>query len=573
MTVPVTSTPSSVATSPAILPSRSARYRRVIEGLHIRDEYGRIKQLKFSESQEILWKHTSPRLDSGAKMWFIVLKGRQVYATTYFESLIFTRTMEHPGTHSLILAQDIDSSGEIFSMAKRFYDFLPMPKMKPSKVKELEFPFPGGTSKFKVVTAGAIAKGRGTTQTCVHASEVAFWPHPEVLSGLFQAMPDVPNTIWVLESTANGMRGNGEVFYNEWNRAISGESDLVPIFIPWWKMSKYRRRPGLNSEDYNDEEKILVKTFNLDGEQLAWRRYAILTKTQASVELFHQEYPSTPEEAFVSTGLPAFDPLAVMAQRPNICLPKERGYMFQGKFHANPKGELRIWERPEEGKRYIIGADTSEGLEGGDYACAQIINMRTLEQVASIHGSVPPWDFALLLNQVGRWYNRAMLAVEVNGTGHAVQDPLIRVYHYPNLHPWMGMPDAVRRGRPRVWGWQTNTHSRPLMIEAGRRAINDRLVVIRDEKTLSEIHNFTRMDNGKYEAEAGHDDRVMALLIALRSREENFFEARPAPQISEPDNLGVRVVDQIEPSLSAARKTSKILREKAKEAVKNWLEM
>jgi len=111
------------------------------------------------------------------------------------------------------------------------------------------------------------------------------------------------------------------------------------------------------------------------------------------------------------------------------------------------------------------------------------------------------------------------------------------------------------------------------MIEAGRRAINDRLVVIRDEKTLSEIHNFTRMDNGKYEAEAGHDDRVMALLIALRSREENFFEARPAPQISEPDNLGVRVVDQIEPSLSAARKTSKILREKAKEAVKNWLEM
>lgn len=91
-----------------ILPSRSARYRRVMEGLHIRDEYGRIRQLKFSDSQEILWKHTEPRLDMGAKMWFIVLKGRQVYATTYFESLIFTRTMEHPGTHSLILARDVE---------------------------------------------------------------------------------------------------------------------------------------------------------------------------------------------------------------------------------------------------------------------------------------------------------------------------------------------------------------------------------------------------------------------------------------------------------------------------------
>jgi len=64
MTVPVTSTPSSVATSPAILPSRSARYRRVIEGLHIRDEYGRIKQLKFSESQENRPKGTSGLCDN-----------------------------------------------------------------------------------------------------------------------------------------------------------------------------------------------------------------------------------------------------------------------------------------------------------------------------------------------------------------------------------------------------------------------------------------------------------------------------------------------------------------------------
>lgn len=561
--------------------TRSQRFRRVMEVLRIRNEYGWIVPLRFSESQEILWQHIAPRLDQQQRLWFIVLKGRQVYASTFFEALVFTRTVEQPGTNSLVIAQDFDSSSSLFSMAKRFSDNLPMPKIQTPKVKELTFPFPAAPSIFKVVSAGRESKGRGTTQTCVHASELGFWQQHDILTGLFQALPDLEDTIWVMESTANGKRGRGALFYSEWCRAIAGESDLIPVFIPWFTMRKYRRQPVVLPGSWDEEEQTLVKTFNLDGEQLAWRRYAIATKCQGDKEKFHQEYPCSPSEAFISSGMPAFDPLAITRQEVNTCPPKARGTMdpTTGKFTAVAKGELRVWEMPREGRRYVIGCDTAEGLEGGDYACAQVIDMTSLEQVAVLHGLVPPWDLALSVNHLGRWYNKALVCVEVNGIGHAVQDPLIRVHYYPNLHQWRGKPDRAHIHPSKLFGWETNTYSRPLMIGAGQRAINKDLVVIHDEKTLEEISNFSRSDTGRYEAEAGHDDRVIALLIALRSREENHFPIRAQTQMSEEmeleDAVGhrVRVVEQVDPTLAGQKKISKLLKERAKAAVRSWLEM
>src|SRR5207245_4277896 len=211
-----------------------------MEGLIIRSESSSLIPMKFSDSQNIMWKYVAPRLDAHERLWFIVLKARQTYATTFFMNLTFTRTLENPNTNSLIIAQDLDSATSIFDMAKRYYDHLPLPKMRPGKVKELVFHLGEGMSRFKVVSAGTAAKGRGTTQTCVHCSEVAFWQHPEVLTGLFQAMPDLGDTIWVLESTANGLVPPGDMFYNQWKSAIAGDSKLVPIFIPWFVRPKYR---------------------------------------------------------------------------------------------------------------------------------------------------------------------------------------------------------------------------------------------------------------------------------------------------------------------------------------------
>lgn len=568
--------------------SRSARYRRVMESLMIRDEPGHLVPMRFSDSQEILWHSIAPKLDARKKIWLIVLKGRQTFASTLFCSLGFVRTVESPNTQSLVIAQDLDTSTDLFNKVGMFYEYLPLPKIGKSKVKELILPLPGGTSRYRVISAGIAAKGRGTTQTCMHCSEVAYWPHPEILTGIFQAMPDLDDTLFIIESTANGMRGNGKMFYDEWQRAVSGESDLDPVFIPWWVMPKYRRPPAIPPDDWEEEERDLVKLWGVDGAQLAWRRYAINTKLQGSVEFFNQEYPSCPEDAFIFSGQPAFDRQAIIRQRPSVCEPLARGDL-EGperdeqnrprKWTENPKGLVRLWKWPEPRKKYVIGADTAEGIEGGDYACAEVLEMETLEQVAVVHGLIPTWDFAQIVNDLGRYYQNAVLAVEVNNTGHAVQDHLIRTHQYPNLHRWRGKPDRMKPTVGRLFGWETNTYSRPLLIEAGRRAVNTGLVTLHEEKLLDELLHFSKTDFGKYEAEAGHDDRVLALLIALRSREENYFPARVSALhgLSEGElaglPMGVRVVDHTEPAELGRHRFSRLLRDRAKQAVKTWMEM
>lgn len=837
---------STLAAAPAAAPvalSRSARWRRVLEGLPIRTERGFLAPMHFSQSQERLWEPMAPRIDARQKLWFIVLKGRQMYSSTFCQGLTFVRTMEQPGTHSLVIAQDLDTSHALFDKSKLFYEHLPLPKLKAPRVKMLEFPFPTGTSRYTVISAGVGAKGRGLNQTCVHASEVAFWQHPEFMLGMKQSMPDLDDTIFLIESTANGKRGSGQLFYEEWLRAIGGDSDFIPIFLCWTDMPKYRRRPGLPAAEWTDKETGLNRVYGLDGEQLSWRRFAIQTKCQGDPDFFDQEYPVSPEVAFIASGMPAFDRDAVMLLRAGVRPPVDR-YDYspvRKRFERAPRGRLSVWEDPLPGVPYVIGADTAEALReaasgnrqtdsSGDYAAAQVVNMRTLTQVASIHGHIPPWEFADWLNALGRRYNNAILAVEINNHGHTTQGRLLKELYYPNLHRWQGKPDrfknlhALRRvygwecvdpdariltedlrwkaagqlkigdrimgcqeyhtlpsrvrglrlqtiterklfvapmvevvlangartrvsethpflaqryagaplkwveakdlqvgyfvkylpiwddlrsydagrlsgfldgeghlsqGKPRglqmlisqaegptadeirdLWislgfdtlfkwvrhkkrpqekpvatcgvirlpeilralgslrptrllrrfvervelerlslrpldnvavqevrhigegpviglttdpdhtliadgivGHNTNSYSRPIMIDAGRRVINTGLLTVREEKLIAEMDDFSMMDNGKYEAEYGHDDRIIALLIALRSREENYSEHKPAPVIAEDLRpTAVRILEARDVGVSEQRRRiSRILQQRVKQSVRHWM--
>lgn len=560
-----------------------------MESLIIRDKDGKLLPLSFMPSQEILWHSIAPKLNEREKLWFIVLKSRQVGATTLFCALNFLRTLEKPLTNSLIIANELGVAGDIFGMIRRFWDHMPLPHLKEPKVSEIEFPFPAGASRLRVASAGKMGKGRGGTESCVHGTEVAFWPRPEVLLGLFQAMPNLGDTMWVLESTANGMTGPGKMFYDEWKAAVSGVSDLTPIFIPWFSMLEYRMDPAVPEDEWDEEEKQLVSTwgeYGLNGRSLAWRRYMINTKTQGSVDLFRQEYPSSAQEAFITTGLPAFDHLALMYQERFARRHPYEGIMIdrasdtnltRPDFSSTPHGWVKMWGVPQDGHQYVIGVDTSLGQKGGDYACAQVLDMGTMEQVAVMHGMLSSWDLAYQLNLLGRWYNNAILAVETANTGRAVQDYLIRIFNYPNLHVWQGRQDSIRPVAAKTYGWDTNVWSRPLLIEAGRRAINTRLVVIHDEATLLEMRNFSRSDTGKYEAQAEHDDRVLALLIALRSREENYAPARQMLVNSEyslsPNEFGgVRIVQSLDARMANRVKLHRQLTQQTLKGVKHWME-
>ena len=50
-----------------------------------------------------------------------------------------------------------------------------------------------------------------------------------------------------------------------------------------------------------------MQDFGVSYEQLKWRRWCINNNCNGDVEQFHQEYPSTPEEAFIASGRPRFN--------------------------------------------------------------------------------------------------------------------------------------------------------------------------------------------------------------------------------------------------------------------------
>jgi hypothetical protein len=197
-------------------------------------------------------------------------------------------------------------------MVERYHEHCPAlvkPSTGASNAKELSFD--RLESGYAVGTAGTKAVGRSQTIQLFHGSEVAFWPNaPTHFAGVVQAIPDLPGTEVVLESTANGVGGE---FHERWQQAEAGIGDYEAIFIPWFWSPEYARKvpPGFV---LSDSEETYRAAYGLTLEQMAWRRNKVAELKDPL--LFMQEYPATAAEAFQMTGHDSFiKPAPVVAAR------------------------------------------------------------------------------------------------------------------------------------------------------------------------------------------------------------------------------------------------------------------
>ena len=273
------------------------------KNLKIRTKAGDVKRLKINKAQryihELLEKQ---RLETG-RVRAIILKGRQQGCSTYVEGRFYHKVTHRKGVRAFILTHEEDATKNLFEMAERFYDNsnqLLKPHLGISNAKELSFDVLD--SGYRVGTAHTKGKGRSQTIQYFHGSEVAFWPNAEDhAKGILQAIPDVPDTEVILESTANGL---GNYYHQKWKQAESGLSDYIAIFVPWFWQDEYRKKmpPGFTT---TDEESKLVERYDLDEQQLQWRRIKILELSAGGADgeaAFKQEYPCNAAEAFQTTG-------------------------------------------------------------------------------------------------------------------------------------------------------------------------------------------------------------------------------------------------------------------------------
>lgn len=266
-------------------------------------ELGSIVPFEVNRAQKFLHSVVENQLIKKGFVRVIIVKGRQQGCSTYIEGRFYWKTTHNFGVRSFILTHEEEATNNLFDMAKRYHDHCPSlvkPTTKTSNSKELVFD--GLDSGYKLGTAGNKSVGRSSTNQFLHASEAAFYKHAdEHAKGIMQTVPNAHGTEIFIESTANGV---GNWFHQQWQQAEAGLSDFIPVFIPWFWQNEYRRNAP---EDFiMEEEEIELKNlYNLDDNQVVWRRYKIVELSvngSNGYKNFKQEYPCNSTEAFQLSG-------------------------------------------------------------------------------------------------------------------------------------------------------------------------------------------------------------------------------------------------------------------------------
>lgn len=195
---------------------------------------------------------------------------------------------------------------------------------------------------------------------------------------------------------------------------------------------------------------------------------------------------------------------------------------LQAEFVKNINGLYRIWSHPGEKTHenaFVVGADTAEGLEQGDYDAAYVLSrVGTRPRIACVlHGHIRIHEYAEELAKVGAYYHRAFINVERNQHGHGVLLQLVKLY------PWLWHKDIFSKGFAEITdrlGWETTSMSKPAVIGLLGKAISNNEFDCSDERFWKETLTYVE-DDGKMEAQGKHrgekcfDDRVMSMAITL----------------------------------------------------------
>lgn len=500
--------------------------------LKIRDDDGKVLFFKLNSIQQKVYRIIQGLQAQNEPVRLVVLKARQQGISTFVEGLIFHDSATRLNRRSLIVSHEPDSTDHLFDMCKNFYDNLPewlTPTIHRSNRKNLVFEqfdaktkrvIGGLSSRIDVITASK-KEPRSKTLSNFHGSEVAFWERPErFMTGAMQMIPDKPDTTIILESTANGIGGYFyDIFWDAWNK----KNNFTAIFLPWHEFAEYSR--PLESADFTlteDEKKLKLK-YNLTDEQVNWRRFTIRNKCRNDMNVFHQEYPMTPEEAFISSGSPKFnvENLRIMYnhRKPPQWIGDINGKR-EPQLLQNSQGRLKIYHYPNPRHKYAIGGDTAKGTINSDYSCLQVYDAIIGDFVATWHGKVDPTNFEEIAASLGYYYRgndvAALIAIEVNKDGITTNKQLY-YNKYPRLYRRRNLLKRTE-DQDEVIGFHTNETSRPLILNLLGEFINNGQGEMNDETTLKECMTFVITESGKPEAQEGcHDDTVISAAIALHA--------------------------------------------------------
>ena len=530
-----------------------------IEGcLKIKTKSGTVVPFRLNDAQRKLYAVAKKQQDAGKPVRLIILKARQLGFSTLTEGLIFHACATRRNTNALIVAHREDATANLFRMSKLFYDELPAPvkpMMRASNAQELVFENPsklrserearpGLRSRIRCATAGGRGIGRSDTLQCVHLSEYAFWPDgadgkASTLAGILQAVPSLPGTMVVIESTANGF----EDFKERWDAAVAGENDFEPVFFAWFENPDYSM-PVVPGTEWTPEERDLKAVYRLTDEQLQWRRWCIANNCGGSLDMFRQEYPASPGEAFLHSGTGVFDNEQIVLRLERLPSPAGRGEFTDGEWTESETGAITLYELPEEGVPYVLGGDTAG--EGSDYFTAIVIDNVTGRIAAKLRQKYSEPEYVRQIYALGRFYNDALVAIETNFSTYPAMK--LQEMEYPNQYS-REREDTYTRQMRKSYGFRTDRQSRPRAIANLVEVFSSHPEWFSDRELLEEMLTFCYNEDHRPEALAGkHDDLVMGAAITYAVRHQQRMTV-----LTEPEKPREKLIDQMKRQKRAKR--------------------
>ena len=453
-------------------------------------------------------------------------------------------------TDALVLAHDKDTSEYIFGIYQRYYNNydLPKPGLYKGKSNVRKMRFDGHDGKIDVETANNKNAGTGLTPQYVHNSEMAKWERgDETLISLLQSVGKTAGTTVIDESTFNGQEGtflptweaayeNSKLTFGE-NLAVNFEvlkpdkwNGYAPIFIS--VLDDEDARLPFVSEDHrisfnqtlDDYEKMLVDKMRATEEFLNWRRDTLKNECRGKLDIFKQEYPTTPEEAVRVSGNPRFS-IACLDAMP-IEDPR-RGFLARGEgwdrkivFKYDSGENLYLYRNPIAGHRYAIGTDVAEGLMDSqardpDDSVSSVHDLdHGGEQVAVLEGRISEEHLVAPLAVLGEWYNDAWLVTESNSTGKHVCIELGKIYKRRDRLYHRDDWDQEKSRHNRAIGHRTHSGNRHLLVGNLANKIEENAILIHHKKTRDQLRFFVRKSGRDEAGEGRHDDHVIAVGLA-----------------------------------------------------------
>lgn len=430
---------------------------------------------------------------------------------------------------------------------------------------------------------------RGYAGEGAHYSEVGVWKDTpgmrpaDLIRSISGGILQQANAMQVMESTP---KGAGNFFHTEYQRAKAGLSAFVPVFIPWFFIPHDRMKiedkrafaqwlweHRLETEpngEWLDAGKYYWRLWTLGAtlEGINWYRHTRkLTKDFADMA---SEAPSDDIEAFQFSGSKVFDIYDIAAIRDDCKDPIARGMLMakaqKGRealekivFYPTPGGDLKIWEYPdtesEISDRYLVSVDIGGHTKSADYHAVTV-----LDRFPMIAGGVPEVvaemryhsDHDILAYDAARlakYYNNALLIIESNtlethdqerdtdgASADYILDIISRIYR--NLYARKASAAQIKKGRPTMWGFHTNTSTKLAIISFLKECAKEHLWIERSTHMPDEMGIYEKDENGRYNAtpgEGNHDDVLMSRAIALYVC---YFEMKPPAWADE--GIGMR---------------------------------